>query len=964
MRCSIIDWDGGAKSLQSRQLLRRDTAASSLHRHHFDPGPSAMSHPPGDAPDKDLPLRDDTRLLGRLLGEVLREQTGDAVYARIEAIRQTAIRFRRAGQDQASAVKAELDALMNGLPIAETLHVVRAFSYFSHLANIAEDVHQNRRRRAHALAGSPPQRGSLADALERVAAHGTRGDALEQWFREAVIAPVLTAHPTEVQRKSILDCEREIARLLQWRDRVQFTRDEARQFDADLQRQVLALWQTAMIRLEKLKVSDEVENGLAYYRYTFLEEVPRIYLALEAHARQRFALPAFSPPAFLRLGSWIGGDRDGNPFVVAETLDYAIRAQAAVAFAHYLDQVHALGGELSLSTRLVEPTPELLGLAAAAHDANPHRSDEPYRQALIGVYARLAATARQLSGYAPARAAHVELSAYPSPRELLADLATIRDSLAAHGAQPLAERRLRPLIRAVQVFGFHLAEIDLRQNADVHEAVVAELLAAAGVTGGYAQLSEGERVEVLARELGSPRLLHSPHLDYSARVTSELAILAAAAAIHRRYGADALPNYVISKCQSVSDLLEVGVLLKEVGLLRGDALALNIVPLFETIDDLARCGDIMRAAFELPRYRAWLDRRGTWQEVMLGYSDSNKDGGYVTANWALYRAERVLVDVFREHGIRLRLFHGRGGTVGRGGGPSYEAILAQPAGSVRGGLRVTEQGEIIASKYSDPELGRRNLETLVAAALEGSMLDNERLGQRAGAYFAAMEEISAHACSAYRALVYETPGFVDYFRATTPIAEIAGLNIGSRPASRTASTRIEDLRAIPWVFSWGQCRLMLPGWYGFGSAVEAWLAAQADGRGLRLLAEMHDRWPFFRSVLSNMAMVLAKTDLAIGSRYAELCPDEGTRQAIFGRIAAEHETTVRQVLAITGHKGLLDDNPILARSIRNRFPYLDPLNHLQVELLHRYRSGQTDVRTQRAIHLTINGLAAGLRNSG
>ncbi len=921
-------------------------------------------HPSTEAPDKDLPLRDDTRLLGRLLGDVLREQAGDAGYARIEAVRQTAIRFRRGSADHAPAVRDELAALLNGLPIAETLDVVRGFSYFSHLANIAEDVHQNRRRRAHALAGSPPQRGSLADAVERVAAHGTRGDALVRWFREALIAPVLTAHPTEVQRKSILDCEREIARLLQWRDRTQFTRDEEAEFEAGLYRQVLSLWQTAMIRLEKLAVKDEIDNGLAYYRYTFLDELPRIYGTLEAQVRTRFKIADFVPPPFLRMGSWIGGDRDGNPFVVAETLAYAIRAQASVAFAHYLDQVHALGGELSLSTRLVQPAEALQALARAAHDANPHRSDEPYRQALVGIYARLVATARELSPYVPARAPHVDLAPYSTPREFGADLAVIRASLGAHGAAALAERRLLPLMRAVEVFGFHLAEIDLRQNADVHEAVVAELLASAGVESNYAELAESDRVELLVRELGNPRLLHSPHLEYSDRVRSELGILATAADIHRRYGPDALPNYVISKCQSASDLLEVGILLKEAGLARGDALSINIVPLFETIDDLAQCGNIMRAAFALPRYRSWLESRDSSQEVMLGYSDSNKDGGYTTANWALYRAELALVESFRDHGVKLRLFHGRGGTVGRGGGPSYEAILAQPAGSVRAGLRVTEQGEIIASKYSDPALGRRNLETLVAAALEASLLDNERLGNRAQHYFGAMEELSAHAYTAYRALVYDTPEFVDYFHAATPIAEIAGLNIGSRPASRTTSNRIEDLRAIPWVFSWGQCRLMLPGWYGFGSAVDAWLAAHPDGRGLRLLSEMHDRWPFFRSVLSNMAMVLAKTDLAIGSRYAELCPDAAAREAIFGRIADEHERTVRHLLAIAGYTGLLDDNPILARSIRNRFPYLDPLNHLQVELLRRFRGGQTDARTQRAIHLTINGLAAGLRNSG
>ncbi len=917
--------------------------------------------------DKDLPLREDTRLLGRLLGDVLRAQTGDAEFQRIEAIRQTAIRFRRANRGEAPAVKEELASVLNALGIAETLHVVRAFSYFSHLSNIAEDVHQNRRRRAHALAGSPPQRASIADALDRIAEQGTDAGAVVDWFADALLSPVLTAHPTEVQRKSILDCEREIVRLLQWRDRVELTPEETFEFETGLYRQVLALWQTAMIRLTKLKVRDEIDNGLAYYRYTFLSELPKLYLALEARLAEKFGVaPGYELPPFLQLGSWIGGDRDGNPFVVAETLDYAIATQAGVAFGHYLGEIHALGGELSLSTRLVRPTDDLLALAASAHDPNPHRADEPYRQALIGVYARLAATARDLGSYVPPRAPHGELPAYVTPDELLADLRTIAASLASHGAAPLADQRLKPLLRAVEVFGFHLAVLDLRQNSDVHEAVVAELLARAGVVADYQALSEDERVELLAAELAGPRLLHSPHLGYSDRTTSELAIVQAAARIHRRYGAAALPNYVISKCASVSDLLEVAILLKEVGLLQGERLAVNIIPLFETIDDLARGASIMARAFALPRYRAWLDSRGGWQEVMLGYSDSNKDGGYTTANWSLYRAELALVGVFREHGIKLRLFHGRGGTVGRGGGPSFEAILAQPAGSVTGGLRVTEQGEIIASKYSDPDHGRRNLETLVAATIEASFLDTEQLEDRAERYYGVMDALSASAFAAYRGLVYETPGFVEYFRAATPIAEIAGLNIGSRPASRTASTRIEDLRAIPWVFSWGQCRLMLPGWYGFGTAVDAFLAQHKAGvaKGFALLKEMHERWPFFRSVLSNMAMVLAKTDLAIASRYAELVPDAASREAIYGRIAAEHERTVAHVLGITGHASLLEDNPTLERSIRNRFPYLDPLNHLQVELLRRYRGGQVDERTQRAIHLTINGLAAGLRNSG
>ena len=910
--------------------------------------------------EKELPLREDTRLLGRILGEVLRAQTGDSGFARVEAIRQTAIRFRRTYGEEAQQARFALSALLNPLAIGDVLHVVRAFSYFSHLANIAEDVHHIRRRRAHDMAGSPPRPGSIAHALARLQAANVAGDALQAWFDGALVSPVLTAHPTEVQRKSILDAEREIARLLVWRDRTPLTPGESTAVEWKLRMQVLALWQTAMLRISRLRVADEIDNGLAYYRYTFLAEIPRLYAALDSELAKTWT--GIRLPAFFRTGSWIGGDRDGNPNVTAETLDYAVHAQSRVAFEHYLEEVHRLGGEMSLCTRLVTPSARLLALARDAADANPHRSDEPYRQALIGVYARLAATARDLAGYAPPRAPHAAGVPYVSPGEFAADLDTIAESLAMHGSAELAAVRLEPLRRALDVFGFHLATLDLRQNSDVHELVVSELLARAGVHSDYASLPEDARVALLARELSSPRLLHSPYAPLSERSESELAVLDKAAQTRARFGADVLRHYVISKCQSPSDLLEVAVLLKEVGLLQGDALAISIVPLFETIEDLTRCGEVMAAAFAIARYRAMVRHDGDRQEVMIGYSDSNKDGGYVTANWALYRAERMLVNVFAANGVQLRLFHGRGGTVGRGGGPSYEAILAQPPGSVGGGLRMTEQGEIIASKYSDPELGHRNLETIVAAALEAGMLDSERIGARAPAYDDAMNALSRLAERTYRALVDDTPRFIDYFRASTPISEISELNIGSRPASRTGSTKLEHLRAIPWVFSWAQCRLMLPGWYGFGSAVEAWLRENRDG--LDLLREMHERWPFFASVISNMAMVLAKTDLAIGSRYAELVEDEALRDAVFARIADEHALTVRHALAISRQQSLLEDNPALERSIRTRFPYLDPLNHLQVELLRRYRAGENDDRTRRAIHLTINGLAAGLRNSG
>ena len=511
---------------------------------------------------------------------------------------------------------------------------------------------------------------------------------------------------------------------------------------------------------------------------------------------------------------------------------------------------------------------------------------------------------------------------------------------------------------------FHLASLDLRQNSDVHERAVGELLEVACPGTGYAGLAEDRRVALLLTELATTRPVTSPFVAYSAETTSELAIVRAAAEAHRQYGSSAVPNYVISKADSASDILEVALLLKEAGLLRPreGALDVNIVPLFETIEDLRNCGRVMDQILALPQYARLLESRGGLQEVMLGYSDSNKDGGFLTSGWELYKAETALIEVFRRHGVRLRLFHGRGGSVGRGGGPSYQAILAQPAGAVQGSIRITEQGEVIASKYSNPEVGRRNLEILAAATLEATLLQASDPAPRPE-FIAAMEELSSHAYAAYRDLVYGTDGFERYFWESTVIGEIAKLNIGSRPASRKASTQIEDLRAIPWVFSWAQCRLMLPGWYGFGSAVKTWLAAHPEG-GMALLKAMYREWPLFEGLLSNMDMVLAKSDIAIASRYAELVADAGLREAIFSRLRAEWRDTVDALFAIMEHTELLQANPLLARSIRNRFPYLDPLNHMQLELLKRYRAGDSDESVVVGIHLTINGIAAGLRNSG
>ncbi|MGN6087427.1 phosphoenolpyruvate carboxylase [Trinickia sp.] len=930
--------------------------------------------------DKDQPLFQDIRYLGRLLGDVVREQEGDAVFTVVETIRQNAVKFRR--EDDTSAAQA-LDKQLRALTPEQTVSVVRAFSFFSHLANIAEDRHHNRRRRIHALAGSAPQAGTIAYALDRLALGGNLdADALKRFFDDALIVPVLTAHPTEVQRKSILDAQHDIARLLAERDQPLTEREFAHN-EAMLRARVTTLWQTRMLRDSRLTVADEIENALSYYRATFLHELPALYDDIETALAEHVGEDVHVPP-FFQMGSWIGGDRDGNPNVTAATLEHAIVRQATVIFEHYLDEVHALGAELSVSNLLAGSSEALKALASASPDQSPHRVDEPYRRALIGVYARLAATARALLGEGTAHTrsgVYRDAQPYADAQAFANDLNVLVDSLAAHHGASLATPRLAPLARAAQVFGFHLASIDLRQSSDVHEAVIAELLARAGVQSDYAQLSESDKLRVLLAELEQPRLLRSPYLEYSALVQSELAVLETARVTRERFGPRAVRNYIISHTETVSDLVEVLLLQKETGLLEGTLRggrkasaknALMVIPLFETIADLRNAPEIMREYFALPGVDALLAHQGGEQEVMLGYSDSNKDGGFLTSNWELYRAELALVALFRERGITLRLFHGRGGTVGRGGGPTYQAILSQPPGTVNGQIRLTEQGEVIASKFSNAEIGRRNLETVVAATLEASLVPQGSAPANLAAFEETMQSLSNAAMAAYRALVYETPGFKDYFFSSTPISEIAELNIGSRPASRKLQDpkhrRIEDLRAIPWGFSWGQCRLLLTGWYGFGSAVSAHLegaASEAERtRRLATLRKMYKSWPLFSTLLSNMDMVLSKTDLAVASRYAQLVEDKKLRKHVFERIVAEWERTSHALSEITGKEERLADNPLLARSIKNRFPYLDPLNHLQVELLKRHRTGDSNARVRRGIHLTINGIAAGLRNTG
>jgi phosphoenolpyruvate carboxylase len=1013
-----------------------------------------MKHPTAPAlpkrnKDNERPLVEDIRLLGRILGDEIREQEGAAAFELIEKIRTLSVAFRRDADHEADKA---LKKLLKSLSGDQTVSVIRAFTYFSHLANLAEDRHHIRRRAIHERAGETKE-GSIEVAMSRLRWAGIAPKTIAATLAQSYVSPVLTAHPTEVQRKSILDAERSIAQLLAERDEIKMrgaffenkkdalTARELATNEAHIRARVMQLWQTRLLRFSKLTVADEIENALSYYESTFLREIPKLYANLEQ------LLGHQSVHSFLRMGQWIGGDRDGNPNVSAQTLDYALRRQAEVALRHYLTEVHYLGGELSVSAMLADCSADMQALAESSPDRNVHRMDEPYRRALTGVYARLAATLQELTGTEAARHAVAPQNPYRLAQEFAAELRTIEASLRANHGTALISQRLQPLLRAVDVFGFHLATVDLRQSSDKHEEVVAELLATAGIESRYSSLDEAAKRSLLMGLLGDARALQVHGVQYSEHTQGELAIFSQAKRMRERFGADAIRHYIISHTEAVSDLLEVLLLQKEVGLMRGILNApclapgnptaqelrnpvcdLIVVPLFETIEDLRNAAPIMREFYALPGIAALVQRSGGEQDIMLGYSDSNKDGGIFTSNWELYRAEIALVELFDElasHGlnaatprsgvksgeksaasngegspapgvgataIKLRMFHGRGGTVGRGGGPSYEAILAQPPGTVRGQIRLTEQGEVIGSKYANPEIGRRNLETLVAATLEATLLQPTK--SATSAFLEAAAELSSASMAVYRALVYETPGFTEYFFGATPIREIAELNIGSRPASRyptptfgtgvsssppegagsprgvpaaNRQPRIEDLRAIPWGFSWGQCRLTLPGWYGFGSAVQTFITTGTAAQQLErrtLLQKMYKQWPFFKTLLSNMDMVMAKSDLALASRYSELVGDARLRKRIFTAIEAEWHATAQALSIITGDRNRLANNAALQRSIRHRFPYIDPLHHLQVELVRRYREGKADERVQRGIHISINGIAAGLRNTG
>jgi phosphoenolpyruvate carboxylase len=879
----------------------------------------------------------DVRFLGKLLGDVIRTYGGDKLLDRIEAIRAASVdRYRGIANPRGLAAGWE------SLSLDETLAFVRSFMLFSMLANLAED------RQGAAV----EKDSTLAAAVDFLRRQGVKLADAASLLDHALITPVLTAHPTEVMRKSMLDHRNRIAALMAQRDLGSKETVTGEVIEDAIAAQIAFLWQTRALRHERLYVADEVDTALTYLRDIFLPVMPALYARWERLLGKR-------PKSFLRLGSWIGGDRDGNPHVTADSLRLALGRASQALLADYLQQLNALGAELSLSSELAAVSEPLEALAQRGGDVNPARADEPYRRAITGMYARLAATYQSLTGRMPPRPASVEASAYPDAASLRADLEVLEDSLKSKSQVRLnGGGSLARLNRAVETFGFHLATLDLRQNADVHGRVVAELLKVAGVAQDYPALREPERIALLRRELTSERLLASPYASYSPETLSELDIVRAAAEAHRRYGPDCIRFYIISKCESVSDLLEVNILLKEAGLYRAHgtaSAAIMAVPLFETIADLEGSADVMQAWLQLPETAA-ITRAFGFQEVMVGYSDSNKDGGYLTSVWSLHQASRKLASVFEQHATSMQIFHGRGGAVGRGGGSSFAAIRAQPHGTVRGRIRITEQGEIIAAKYGTCESAATNLESIAAATLLASLEKAALSAENGRRFAAAMESLSNEAFRAYRALVYETEGFATFFRQMTPLLEISELKIGSRPASRTNSQRIEDLRAIPWVFSWAQARVMLPGWYGVGQALRC-----AD---TGLLREMLEAWPFFRATVDNLEMVLSKSDMGIAARYLTLVEDQALGEALFGRIRDTWLATQDSLLTVTGQTRLLEKHPLLDASIRLRLPYIEPLNLLQVELLKRHRAGESDPGVREGIQLSINAIATALRNSG
>jgi len=913
---------------------------------------------------KDEPLRRDINMLGRALGRVIVEQEGKGLLGAEEEIRLLCKRLRFRYDPE---LDERLRRRVGRMEARELERIARAFSVYFQLVNVAELYHRIRRGRQYEAEDNGPQRNSTADALVRLRGRGVEAEALGRLLGRMNVSLVLTAHPTEAQRRTVRRKHRNVARMLDELDSGRLTPRARREVEERLLEEVSILWQTDEVRAQRPSVEDEIQRVLLHFEGSLFDSVLEVYRNLEEELASLYGADAPRVGPVLTFGSWVGGDADGNPFVKPETLLTAVRLQRGLALRRHRETALDLARHLTQSVRRADHSEELK--ASLEHDENRFPEvarrfagealAEPYRRKLLFVAGRLRHALEDPGSPA----------AYVSATELREDLRLIGRSLERHGGERAARGRFRDFERQAEVFGFHLARLDVRQESSRVAGAVAELLEAGGTEGDYLALDEESRVETLRRSLGTAEP-SAPDTDGLSEETGELLeMLRNAGRSSEEVGGPAVETFVLSMARSASDVLGVAYLAQRTGLLKFDdegrclEAPIGVTPLFETFDDLERAPGVLRGLLEEPVYRAYLAARGDEQEVMLGYSDSGKDASWITSNWALYGAQERLVQVAREHGVGLRLFHGRGGSVGRGGGPSHGAILAQPPGTVGGRIRITEQGEVISFKYGLPGLARRNLDTVLAAVAEATA--SPAGGAPRNEWSEAMDRVSARSRETYRSLVYENGDFPVFFRQATPIGELPLLNIGSRPAKRAKATGVEGLRAIPWVFSWTQNRLLLPSWYGAGTALDDELSRQG---GKDLLRDMYASWPFFRTLVDFMQMTLAKSDLRIARAYASLVDDAGARARIWTRVSEEHARCVGALLAVTGQDDLLDANPVLQRSIRLRNPYVDPLSYIQVELLRRYRSLPEDSPERAALEgpllLTISAISSGMLNTG
>jgi phosphoenolpyruvate carboxylase len=917
------------------------------------------------------PLSETIHLLGDMLGSVIREQAGEAAFALEERVRELA-KLAREDEDQAAAAAQELARTIEQMDLEQIQILIKAFTTYFGLVNLAEQHERLRILRERERSASPVAE-SLDEAISRIQASGINAEELQHLLDRMLVKPVFTAHPTESKRRTILEKLRKISQLLTRLESRDLLPREQRQIEQALRGEIVGMWQAHEIRDVRPTVIDEVKKGLYFCEETLLPIIPGIYRDLHAALAERYPDHQWRVPSLLRFGSWIGGDRDGNPNVTPEiTLD-TVRMLRLRALNDYVHAIESLSHNLTSSAHVTAYSDELRDTLAEHERRFPEVAEvvtrrnpfEPYRQFCTYIRQKLLNSITHVETLRPVWSGDPvdpKGSYYLSSAELLHDLRVIDRSLRADLGAAIADGMLADLIRQVEVFGLHLLTLDIRQHSERHTTALAEIFAAAGVCEDYAALDEARKVALLSSQLQIRRPLIPARLSFGDETNETIATFRLLQAILEQLSPDATHTYIISMTTGASDLLAVLLLAKEAGLYAPGAYSkLDIVPLFETREDLTNAPRIMTDLFALPAYREHLALRGKHQEVMVGYSDSNKLAGFLPASWALYTAQRALMAVADQAGISLELFHGRGGAIGRGGGPANAAIIAQPAATVRGRLKLTEQGEVISDRYGHPGIAERHLQQVLNAALLASI--PHVAPSIAPEWEAALNLLADHAFAAYRAMV-EHPDFLPYFHGATPIGELSDLKIGSRPARRKQSDRLEDLRAIPWVFAWMQSRHTLPGWYGLGTAVEQYLAEDRDER-LALLQTMYREWPFWKTTLDNAQMVLAKADLHIAERYASLVEDEQVRARMWQLIADEYRRTERAVCTVAGTDRLLDHAPTLQRSIRRRNPYVDPLSYIQVALLRRLRATQeNDPMLEQTVLLTVNGIAAGLRNTG